>query len=29
MIASYIDHTLLAPDASARAIETLCEEAKA
>ena len=28
MIASYIDHTLLAPDASARAIETLCEEAK-
>ena len=29
MIASCIDHTLLAPDASARAIETLCEEAKA
>ena len=28
MIASYIDHTLLAPDASASAIETLCEEAK-
>lgn len=29
MIASCIDHTLLAPDASARAVEILCEDAKA